>query len=79
MERKPPGGSLSGARQGFFQELNGTFCGILLDCYCGTLQIFNDRMGYEKLYCHNDPATGVFHFASEAKSLLRVIPGTRRV
>ena len=63
--------------QGFFHKLNGTFCGILLDSYCGTLQIFNDRMGYEKLYCHNDPATSVFHFASEAKSLLRVIPATR--
>src|SRR6187399_1472756 len=34
----------------FFESLNGTFCGILVDSRAGKMQLFNDRMGFEKLY-----------------------------
>jgi asparagine synthase (glutamine-hydrolysing) len=60
----------------FFEELNGTFCGIVVSSKLRKLQLFNDRMGFEKLYFSEDPG-GLFHFASESKAILRVKPGLR--
>jgi asparagine synthase (glutamine-hydrolysing) len=59
----------------FFEELNGTFAGILVNSHTRTLQLFNDRLGFDKLYYSQDGET--FNFSSEAKSLLRVLPCTR--
>jgi asparagine synthase (glutamine-hydrolysing) len=61
----------------FFEELNGTFCGIVIDSKLRKLQLFNDRMGFEKLYISEDSKSGLFHFASESKAILRVKPGLR--
>jgi asparagine synthase (glutamine-hydrolysing) len=61
----------------FFDALNGTFCGVLADCRTKKVQIFNDRLGFERMYyCVEE---GVFYFASEAKSLLRIIPRARQL
>jgi asparagine synthase (glutamine-hydrolysing) len=62
----------------FFKELNGTFSGIVIDSKFGKLQLFNDRMGFEKLYFSEDPENGLFHFASESKAILRVKPCLRQ-
>jgi len=62
----------------FFESLNGTFCGILVDSRAGKMQLFNDRMGFEKLYISEDPDRGLFYFASEAKALLKVVPRLRQ-
>src|SRR5262249_30204176 len=35
---------------GLFEELNGTFCGVLANSHTRTVQLFNDRIGFEKLY-----------------------------
>src|SRR5207237_1393464 len=39
--------------------------------------LFNDRYGVNRIYYHED-ASG-FYFSSEAKALLRVLPGTRQL
>src|SRR5688572_4580674 len=61
----------------FFDQLNGSFVGVLLDGERRRIRVFNDRLGYERLYHCSVPADGTFYFASEAKSLLRVIPSAR--
>jgi asparagine synthase (glutamine-hydrolysing) len=61
----------------FLEKLNGWFSGILLDLREQKLVLFNDRYGVNRLYYHED-ASG-FYFASEAKSLLKVLPGTRKL
>jgi len=60
-----------------FEELNGTFCGILVDSRRKTLQLFNDRMGFEKLYFTEGNGGELFHFATESKAILKVVPQTR--
>jgi asparagine synthase (glutamine-hydrolysing) len=61
---------------GFFEKLNGMFCGVVANSRTRKLQLFNDRLGFEKMYCCEED--GVFHFSSQAKSLLQVIPRTRQ-
>jgi asparagine synthase (glutamine-hydrolysing) len=60
-----------------FEELNGTFCGILADSRRKTLQLFNDRMGFEKLYFAEGNSGELFYFATESKAILKVVPQTR--
>jgi asparagine synthase (glutamine-hydrolysing) len=60
----------------FLARLNGCFHGIVIDLRSKTAFLFNDRFGSERLYVHEDER-GLF-FASEAKALLKVIPGLRR-
>jgi asparagine synthase (glutamine-hydrolysing) len=61
----------------FFSELNGTFSGLIADSRVGTVSLFNDRLGYEKVFYCKDSADGNFCFSSEAKALLRVVPQSR--
>jgi asparagine synthase (glutamine-hydrolysing) len=61
----------------FVEQLNGTFCGLLIDHRRGTALLFNDRYGAARLYVHQ--AADSLYFASEAKALLRVVPATRRL
>jgi len=59
-----------------FERLNGWFCGVLADLRENRVIVFNDRYGMNRIYFHqNDHG---FYFASEAKALLRVLPGTRK-
>ena len=60
---------------GFFEQLNGLFSGLLIDHGRRRAFLFNDRYGMERVYWHeNDDA---FYFASEAKALLRILPELR--
>ena len=57
--------------------LNGRFHGIVADGRRGTATIFNDRFGLHRLYYHQ--AKTAFYFSAEAKAILAVRPGLRRV
>ena len=59
----------------FVRELNGTFCGLVFDLAAKKGFLFNDRFGAERLYYHQ--SRDAVYFASEAKSLLRVLPELR--
>jgi asparagine synthase (glutamine-hydrolysing) len=61
----------------FLEQLNGWFSGVLVDLRESQTVLFNDRYGLKRIYYHQD-ADG-FYFASEAKSLLKVAPQTRRL
>src|SRR5687768_14417966 len=61
--------------QAFFEQLNGTFSGLLIDQRHKKAFLFNDRYGMERLYYHE--GRDGFFFASEAKALLRVLPELR--
>lgn len=61
----------------FFVRLNGWFSGLLVDLRHGTATLFNDRYGLSRVYCYESPEG--FFFASEAKSLLSVLPHLREI
>jgi asparagine synthase (glutamine-hydrolysing) len=61
----------------FLEKLNGWFSGVLVDLREEKLVLFNDRYGVNRVYYHED-AQG-FYFSSEAKSLLKILPGTRQL
>jgi asparagine synthase (glutamine-hydrolysing) len=61
----------------FLEKLNGWFSGVLLDLREQKFVLFNDRYGVNRIYYHED--AGEFYFSSEAKSLLKILPGTRRL
>ena len=61
----------------FLERLNGAFSGLLLDLREQKFVLFNDRYGVNRIYYHED-ARG-FYFASEAKALLKILPGTRQL
>jgi asparagine synthase (glutamine-hydrolysing) len=63
--------------EAFVEQLNGRFCGLLVDCRRGRALLFNDRYGADRLYLH-EAADGLY-FASQAQCLLRVFEGTRRL
>src|SRR5690606_29226936 len=56
----------------FVEELNGWFSGFLVDLRENRAILFNDRYGLGRIYFHEAPSG--FHFSSEAKSLLAVLP-----
>lgn len=60
----------------FFEQLNGVFCGVVVDLRESCVVLFNDRYGLMRLYIHERPEG--LYFASEAKALLRVLPEQRR-
>jgi asparagine synthase (glutamine-hydrolysing) len=62
---------------GFVGRLNGWFSGVVVDLRERKIVLFNDRYGLGRIYYHEHP-TG-FYFASEAKSLLRVLPELREL
>jgi len=61
----------------FLEKLNGWFSGVLVDLREQKFVLFNDRYGVNRIYYHED-ASG-FYFSSEAKSLLKILPGTRQL
>ena len=62
---------------GFLEKLNGWFSGVLVDLREQKFVLFNDRYGVNRIYYHED-ALGLY-FSSEAKSLLKILPGTRQL
>lgn len=54
----------------FPRGLNGRFHGIAADGARGTVMLFNDRYGLQRLYYHE--AKDSFYFAAEAKAILGV-------
>ena len=61
----------------FLESLNGWFSGALLDLRDGKVVLFNDRYGLKRVYFHE--SADAFYFASEAKSLLKVMPHLRQL
>lgn len=61
----------------FFESLNGIFSGLILDLRNNKIVLFNDRYGLNRIYYHEGKER--FYFASEAKSLLKILPGLRRL
>jgi asparagine synthase (glutamine-hydrolysing) len=57
--------------------LNGRFHGLLADRRRGTAVLFNDRYGMHRLYYHQ--SKDAFYFAAEAKAILAVCPGLRKM
>jgi asparagine synthase (glutamine-hydrolysing) len=61
----------------FPKSLNGRFHGLVADRTRGTVLLFNDRYGLQRLYYHE--AKDAIYFASEAKAILKVRPELRAV
>lgn len=61
----------------FVGRLNGWFSGLLVDRRNATAMLFNDRYGVGRLY-FRETEEGLY-FSSEAKSLLRLFPDSRRL
>ncbi len=61
----------------FVAQLNGWFAGVLLDPASGSVRLFNDRYGVQRLYVHEED--GALLFATEAKALLAARAGLRRL
>jgi asparagine synthase (glutamine-hydrolysing) len=57
-------------------ELNGHLSGVIVDRRKQEAHVFNDRYGLARIYYHQSGRD--FFFASEAKSLLRLLPHLRR-
>lgn len=57
------------------EQLNGLFCGLLIDKKRKKTLLFNDRYGMRRIYYHE--SADKFYFASEAKALLRILPELR--
>jgi asparagine synthase (glutamine-hydrolysing) len=63
--------------ESFLAELNGWFTGVLADLNQRKIMLFNDRYGMQRLYYYE--SADAFFFASEAKSLLHVLPAARNL
>jgi asparagine synthase (glutamine-hydrolysing) len=63
--------------QAFLKNLNGWFCGLLIDLRKKKAILFNDRYGMQRLYFHEGKDS--FYFASEAKCILKVKPELRKI
>ena len=61
----------------FLEKLNGWFSGVLVDSEKEKILLFNDRLGLERIYYYEDDTA--FWFASEAKSLLKILPKLREI
>ena len=61
----------------FLDKLNGCFSGVLIDLRLAKVILFNDRYGLNRIYIHEN-ADGLY-FASEAKAILKVLPGLREL
>ena len=61
----------------FLKLLNGTFSGIIIDKRRRKIFLFNDRYGTQKIYYYE--GANAFYFSSQAKSLLKIIPGPAEV
>ena len=61
----------------FLRNLNGWFCGVLVDLRKSKVILYNDRYGMQRVYYHE--GKNEFLFGSEAKSLLRARPELRQL
>jgi asparagine synthase (glutamine-hydrolysing) len=61
----------------FLREINGWFCGILIDLRQSKAVLFNDRYRLCRIYYHERGNT--LYFSSEAKSLLKILPDLRQL
>jgi asparagine synthase (glutamine-hydrolysing) len=61
----------------FPKQLNGRFHGLVADRRRGTVLLFNDRYGLQRLYYYE--AKSAVYFAGEAKAILHVCPELRTV
>jgi asparagine synthase (glutamine-hydrolysing) len=62
----------------FLKNLNGRFQGLIADSAQGTVTLFNDRFGLQRIYYHEAAgADGAFYFSAEAKAILAVRPELR--
>ncbi len=61
----------------FPKSLNGRFQGVIADCACGKVILFNDRFGLQRVYFHE--SKDAFYFAAEAKAILKVLPELRGI
>lgn len=61
----------------FAARLNGRFHGLLVDKTLGSVLLFNDRYGLQRLYYHE--AKDAFYFAAEAKAILAAKPELRSI
>lgn len=59
----------------FPKRLNGRFQGLVADRARGTVKLFNDRYGLQRIYYHE--ANDAFYFGAEAKAILKVRPELR--
>ena len=59
----------------FPKRLNGRFHGLVADGARGTVTLFNDRYGLQRIYYHE--SKDAFYFAAEAKAILKVRPELR--
>ncbi|HQO64473.1 MAG TPA: asparagine synthase-related protein, partial [Syntrophorhabdus sp.] len=59
----------------FPKDLNGHFCGLLLDTRCRKVFLFNDRYGMYRIFVNQNHED--FFFSSEAKAILSVSPDSR--
>lgn len=64
-------------KSSFIRNLNGWFCGVIIDLQEKKAVLFNDRYGMQRLYFHE--SKDFFYFSSEAKSILRVMPSLRTI
>src|SRR5215469_9946943 len=62
--------------EAFLGKLNGLFSGLLVDRNQRRTFLFNDRFGIQRVYFHE--ASDSVYFASEAKALLEILPGSRQ-
>jgi asparagine synthase (glutamine-hydrolysing) len=62
---------------GFLRQLNGWYCGVIVDLRTKRITLFNDRYGIGRVYIHE--GKDEFLFASEAKSLLKIRPALRTI
>lgn len=59
----------------FLNQLNGWFCGVIMDLRTNTIYLFNDRYGMQRIYYYEQKDT--LYFSSEAKAILSVCPELR--
>jgi len=62
---------------GFLAQIDGWFSGLLVDLREHKIILFNDRYGVNRIYYHE--TSDNLYFASEAKSLLKVLPDVRQL
>ena len=61
----------------FLQDLNGWFCGLMVDITEGKIYLFNDRYGMQRIFYYQ--SRDAFYFSSEAKALLKICPELREI
>ncbi len=66
---------LAESDEAFPRILNGWFHGVLVDRRRGTITVFNDRFGMQRLYYYE--TAEAFYFSAEAKAILSVRTETR--